>query len=277
MEEHQSVIESLRTLGKAPVDPVTANRHLSRMVDVRARTPLTTKVKVGAAFGIGFLAGSAGLASAGALPGPAQSVAHTVLSSVGVHVPGGPQRYNGPECGGTYKNHGQYVRAHTQDPNAGQSRCGKPIQAGTGSDSTNAPATPGNPSTTAPGNSAATGHGNPSTTAPGNPSTTAPGHSGTRGHGNPSTTGPGNSGSTGNGNPSTTAPGNPSTTAPSNGHGNTKSHGHAGNGGNNQSGASGNPVPTTPTSTPTGLTPTTSDSSGHSSGHSQPAGRVARS
>lgn len=160
MEEHEPVIESLRALGKEPVDPVTANRHLSQMVDVRARTPFSTKVKVGAAFGIGILVGSTGLATAGALPGPAQGVAHTVLSSVGVHVPGGPQRYNGPECGGTYKNHGQYVRAHTQDPNAGQSRCGKPIQAGTGSDSTNAPDTPDNPSGTAPGNPSGKANGN---------------------------------------------------------------------------------------------------------------------
>jgi hypothetical protein len=177
MEEHEPVIESLRALGKEPVDPVTANRHLSQMVDVRARTPFSTKVKVGAAFGIGILVGSTGLATAGALPGPAQGVAHTVLSSVGVHVPGGPQRYNGPECGGTYKNHGQYVRAHTQDPNAGQSRCGKPIQAGTGSDSTNAPDTPDNPSGTAPGNPSGTAPGNPSGKANGN------GHGNTKSHG----------------------------------------------------------------------------------------------
>ena len=156
MEEHEPVIESLRALGKEPIDPVTANRHLSRMVDVRARTPFVTKVKVGAAFGIGILVGSAGLASAGALPGPAQGIAHSVLSSVGVHVPGGPQRYDGPECGGTYKNHGQYVRAHTQDPNAGRSRCGKPIQSGTGSDSTDVPDTPDNSSGVPPGN----GHAN---------------------------------------------------------------------------------------------------------------------
>ncbi len=152
MEEHESVIKSLRALGREPVDPVTANRHLSQMVGVRARTPFSTKVKIGAAFGIGFFVGSAGLATAGVLPGPAQGVAHTVLSRVGVHVPGGPPRYNGPECGGTYKNHGQYVRAHTQDANAGQSRCGKPIQAGADSASTDAPDTPDNPSGTEPGN-----------------------------------------------------------------------------------------------------------------------------
>ncbi len=142
MEEHDPIVESLRSLGEQPVDPVTASRHLSRMAGVRARTSFSTKVKIGAALGIGLFVGGSGLATAGALPGPAQDVAHTVLSSVSVNVPGGPQRYNGPECGGTYKNHGQYVRTHTQDPNGGQSRCGKPIQAGTGSDSTDAPDTP---------------------------------------------------------------------------------------------------------------------------------------
>ena len=236
MEEHQPVIDSLRALGRKPIDPVTANRHLTQMDGVRARTPFSTKVKVGAAFGIGILVGSAGLASAGALPGPAQGVAHTVLSTVGVHVPGGPQRYNGPECGGTYKNHGQYVRSHTQDPNAGQSRCGKPIQAGTGSDSTDGPDTPGNSSGSASSNSS--------------------GHS----------------------------PGNSFGSAPGNGHGNTKSHGHAGKGGDKQSGDSEDPVSTTPashepvapsTTTTAGSTPTTTDSSGHSSEHPSPAGRVA--
>ncbi len=144
---------------------------------MRARTPFSTKVKVGAAFGIGILVGSAGLATAGALPGPAQGVAHTVLSTVGVHVPGGPQRYDGPECGGTYKNHGQYVRSHTQDPDAGQSRCGKPIQAGTGSDSTDGPDTPGNSSGSASSNSSGHSPGNSFGSAPGN------GHGNTKSHG----------------------------------------------------------------------------------------------
>jgi hypothetical protein len=154
MEDHDPVIETLRELGRRPVDPAVVTRHLSRMAGIRPRTPFSTKVKVGAAFAAGLLVGGTGLATAGALPSPVQSVAHTVFSSVGVDVPGGPpQRYNGPECGANadYKNHGQ----HTQDPNAGQSRCGKPIQAGTNGDtsSTDAPDTPGGPP---PGH----GHGN---------------------------------------------------------------------------------------------------------------------
>jgi hypothetical protein len=118
---------------------------------VHRRFPMSTKIKVGATFGIGILVGGSGLATAGALPAPAQNVAHTVLWSVAVDLPGGPQRYNGPECRGTYKNHGQYVRAHKNDPNAGKSRCGKPIQAGTGSDSADAPDTTDNPSGAPPG------------------------------------------------------------------------------------------------------------------------------
>src|SRR5579859_5675698 len=84
--------------------------------------------------------GSAGLATAGALPGPAQDVAHNTLSKVGLDVAKshGPARYNGPECGTDpqthqpFANHGQYVRAHKADPTAGSSRCGMPVQAGTG-------------------------------------------------------------------------------------------------------------------------------------------------
>jgi len=67
-----------------------------------------------------------GLASAGALPAPAQSVAHHALRTVGINVPPGHDRYNGPECGGTFANHGAYVRAHKNDPAAAKSACGKP-------------------------------------------------------------------------------------------------------------------------------------------------------
>ena len=214
MEDHESVIESLRALGKEPVDRITAHRHLSQMVNVQARTPFATKLKVGAAFGIGILLGSAGLATAGALPGPAQGVAHTVLSGVGVHVPGGPQRYNGPECGGTYKNHGQYVRAHTRDPDAGQSRCGKPIQAGTGSASKDATHSPVNSSGPPPGK----GHGHAK----------SHGHAGEGNHGRPGN--PGHSGLTTPASPAPVTPsptpttGLPPTTKGSSGHSSGQPH-----------------------------------------------------
>lgn len=124
-EEH--LAERLRSLGKQPVARAVAERVLSR-ARPRHAWLRSTKLKVAAAFAGGFLVGGVGLASAGTLPAPAQDVAHTALSAVGINVPPGTDRYNGPECGGTYKNHGQYVRAHKDDPNAGRSPCGKPMK-----------------------------------------------------------------------------------------------------------------------------------------------------
>jgi hypothetical protein len=49
------------------------------------RSPL--RWRLGTLAVVGLLAGSTGMAAAGALPGSAQSIAHHVLGSVGVHVP----------------------------------------------------------------------------------------------------------------------------------------------------------------------------------------------
>ncbi len=87
----------------------------------------STKLKVAAGIAGGFMIGSVSLASAGALPGQAQDVAHAALGALGVHVPPGKDRYNGPECGDV-RNHGEYVDAHPDDPNAGKSPCGKPMR-----------------------------------------------------------------------------------------------------------------------------------------------------
>lgn len=149
MDEPDPLIERLRGLGHHRVDPSLASRHLDAMASSPRRAVRSAKVKVGAAFFAGLVLGGTGLASAGTLPGSAQGVAHTALSAVGINVPDshGPARYNGPECtGGPYQNHGQYVRAHHADPNAGSSRCGKPIQAGAGdgSDGTEPPENAGN-------------------------------------------------------------------------------------------------------------------------------------
>lgn len=142
MDEHDPVVDRLRRLARQPLDQDLAARHLADMAGARRtrRASLSSvRWKVGAAFFAGLLLGGTGLATAGALPGPVQNVAHSTLSEVGVDVPDGhgPARYNGPECGldpqthQPFKNHGQYVKAHRNDPNAGQSRCGKPVQAGT--------------------------------------------------------------------------------------------------------------------------------------------------
>lgn len=156
MDEHDPLIERLRGLGRHPVEPVIAARHLGSMASVRVKTRRFVKLKVGTAFFAGLMLGGTGLAYAGALPATVQDAAHGTLSQVGLSVPNGhgPARYNGPECtGGPYANHGQYVRSHKSDPNAGTSRCGKPVQAGNGgaSDGTEAPETPGTNQGHAPG------------------------------------------------------------------------------------------------------------------------------
>jgi hypothetical protein len=95
---------------------------------VTHRRPLVAIVLLSGA----ILAGT-GLAAADALPRSVEGVARGALAKVGVGAPGGPERYKGPECDaskGDYKNHGQYVKLHKDDPAAAQSRCGKPIHSG---------------------------------------------------------------------------------------------------------------------------------------------------
>ena len=123
------VVRRLRALAERPVEPGTAGRVLARARRAPASRWRTTRLKVAAATAGGFLVGSMGLASAGTLPNPVQDVAHSALGAVGISVPPGHDRYNGPECGGTYANHGEYVRAHPDDPAAGRSPCGKPNRA----------------------------------------------------------------------------------------------------------------------------------------------------
>jgi hypothetical protein len=168
MDEDNPLIDRLRGLGRDAIDPGVAARHLSAISGLRVRPHRFVKLKVGTAFAAGLILGGTGLASAGALPAPVQGVAHGALTQVGVSVPNGhrghgPARYNGPECtGGPYANHGQYVRTHKSDPNAGQSRCGKPVQAANdgATNGTGAPEAPENDQGGTPGAShAGRGHG----------------------------------------------------------------------------------------------------------------------
>jgi hypothetical protein len=121
----------LAEFGSAPLDPAVAGRALER-VHARGRRKLSgARLKLVSAAAIaGFAAGGVGLAAANVLPAPAQDVAHSALETVGVHVPPGHVRYNDPTVcpGGPYANHGAYVRAHKDDPNAGASPCGKPVR-----------------------------------------------------------------------------------------------------------------------------------------------------
>jgi len=136
MNEHDDLISRLRAFGRRPVDAGLAARHLSAMATPSlADAPRRRhQLRVVAAFAVGLLAGTTGLATAGALPNGAQEIAHHTLGSFGVNVPHG-DRYQGPGCGGA-KNHGQYVRSRPKGDRAAAaaSRCGKPLGAGAGDD-----------------------------------------------------------------------------------------------------------------------------------------------
>jgi hypothetical protein len=138
MNEHEDLIARLRALGSQPVSSETSGRHLAAMEATPGASRGGTRahrLRIVAAFAVGLLAGTTGLATAGALPDGAQEAAHRALGAVGLNVPHG-DRYQGPECGGVVKNHGQYVRSQPKGrrAEAAASRCGKPIQAGTGED-----------------------------------------------------------------------------------------------------------------------------------------------
>ena len=86
--------ERLAALGRQSIDPEVRAAHLRR---ADAAVPVTAPRRFGpaaiaAAAVLGFFVGSAGLASAGALPDPAQNVAHDVLGVVKVEVPEGGNR-----------------------------------------------------------------------------------------------------------------------------------------------------------------------------------------
>src|SRR5262245_41084775 len=134
MEQHDDptrasdpeVVERLRALGHAPLDPTVARRCATRMRnDGRRRTTLRRAGVIGA-LAATMVVGSVGLAAADTLPSPVQEVAHDALGKVGVNVPPGHDRYNDPTAcpDGPYRNHGAYVRAHKGDPNAAHSPCG---------------------------------------------------------------------------------------------------------------------------------------------------------
>jgi hypothetical protein len=125
------VIDRLRAFGTAPLPDELATATSTRLRAPEGRAPGGHAKWIVAAAVAGFMAGSVGLAAADVLPAPVQDAAHHALDAVGVHVPPGHQRFNDPATcpGGPYANHGAYVRAHHDDPNAGESPCGKPLKA----------------------------------------------------------------------------------------------------------------------------------------------------
>jgi hypothetical protein len=127
VDDFEPLVSRLHSVGQQPVDHALQQRVLARANRSRVTWLHSTKMKVAAAMAGGFMIGSVGLASAGALPAPAQDVARAALGAIGVDVPPGHERYNGPECGDA-TSHGKYVEAHPDDPAAGKSPCGKPTR-----------------------------------------------------------------------------------------------------------------------------------------------------
>lgn len=163
MMTDDSVISRLTSLGEQPIDPALASQQLTAIAITPAREPwFRQKLQVAAALVVGLLVGSTGLAAAGALPDTAQQAAHKALRTVGVNVPPGKDRVTEgcgtDENGEPFKNHGQYVKAHKDDPEASKSDCGKPrksVKDGTDDDDATKPECP-TPEPTA----AATDNGN---------------------------------------------------------------------------------------------------------------------
>lgn len=142
-EPEDGLIARLRALGQMPVDSATQSRHLTAMAEAAAAPTLFgtlgNRVRVAVALVVGFMLGTTGLASAGAL-GPLQPIASTTLEKVGISVPhpddAGTARYRGEECEDvSYKNRGSYLKAirekygkdSAQLEAAKASRCGMPV------------------------------------------------------------------------------------------------------------------------------------------------------
>jgi hypothetical protein len=127
MEQDPGLEERLKALGTQPIDGGLGADHLARMAGAVRSSRRRAKVRVAGAVVAGCLVATSGLAAAGALPDPAQHLAHRAFDGVGVGVPD-PERYHGPECGpDVKKNHGAYVRA---DHDLATSQCGKKTHAG---------------------------------------------------------------------------------------------------------------------------------------------------
>jgi hypothetical protein len=98
MRDHDDLTDRLAQLGSAPVPGDVRDGHVHAM---RAATPAPDsprrfgKLAVAAAALVGFAAGSTGFAMAGALPDPAQGVAHDVLAVVQIEVPDAPPANRG--------------------------------------------------------------------------------------------------------------------------------------------------------------------------------------
>jgi hypothetical protein len=100
---NDDLVLRLREAGRRPIDPSTRQEHWRRIAAEASPDDAGSRrrrrfgaVPVAAAGAIGFLAGSTGLAFAGALPDPAQNVVHDVLQPaldrIDVEMPEGGNR-----------------------------------------------------------------------------------------------------------------------------------------------------------------------------------------
>ncbi|GIU84178.1 MAG: hypothetical protein KatS3mg008_0953 [Acidimicrobiales bacterium] len=144
-EQDHDLEGRLRRLGAAPIDQSVRSRHLAAVrsallaeghaagVPGSWASPWRRRLRTAAAFAVGLLLGGTGLATAGALPGPAQDAAADVLSVFGLDV---PRSTEGCPAGKTYRNHGEFVSEVASSggdaAEAARSACGKPLRGAEG-------------------------------------------------------------------------------------------------------------------------------------------------
>jgi hypothetical protein len=134
MDENE-LTRRMRAIGEQPVPDTTRNLHLHRMAGVPAApTKRFGRFAVAAAAVVGFMAGSTGLAMAGALPAPAQDVAHDVLSTVNLEVPAGKEGKRGPCVSAIAKDTSltEEQKAAKKDADCPKGPFGPPAHAGQG-------------------------------------------------------------------------------------------------------------------------------------------------
>jgi len=144
MRDHDDLTRRLRDLAARPADRVRAD-HLHAMRAAGADAAPAGgrrfgRLAVAAAAIVGFAVGSTGFAMAGALPDPAQGVAHDVLSVVQVDV---PDRGDGMGAcmSEAAKRTGEEKRA-AKDACKAAKRTGRPTDAGAPGRSGEAPGRP---------------------------------------------------------------------------------------------------------------------------------------
>ena len=154
LDPSDELASRLRDLGRFPVDSATQSRHLTAMAEAAAAPPLLaslgSRLRVAGALLVGFMLGTTGLASAGAL-GPLQPIAASAIeAATPFDVPegdAGTERFRGGDgetCDDSveYRNRGGYLKAirdkygkdSAELEAAKATDCGKPLVSRNGDD-----------------------------------------------------------------------------------------------------------------------------------------------